>query len=746
MRNRTVIAILTVATALLAFILFFERGTLTTSERQSRKNHVFVGFKRDLVDRLAVRGSTGQEVVLERSKGGEVDSVESWRITSPRDLDADSSEAQSIISAIDFLLRDRAVKGSNVVADPNYGLATPRLSGSFSIRGEVTSFKVGADAKGGKVYLAIDGVEDEVYAVESDFLETMDKGVDDLRSKDIADLEIHEAVRVEVTRENGGLRLRRDPGGTWKVHDSGAWILAAEERVSELLGEVDGVRAERFVADNVPEGDLAKYGLGVPKRSIEVTVTGQEKVSLRVGDPCVGEDGQVHVTVLGSGTVACAEDDLLSTIDRPSSWLRETKIASFRRDEVDRISITRDGASLAMENGEDGWKIENQKEPALDGEAISELLNALNETRAEQIEIGKEAADRLGSPAAEVTLKLAEDAGEIRLGLFKGGSPGVEQVRRAGEDAVLNVPSGLIEKARPDPLAFRVREIEVGDKYDIEEIRIDGAAVQEMVKEDGVWKLVSPVSVEADGSAVRKLANLLAKIEVKRFVAAKAGPEHGFSEPFATVTARFVEEKEEADKKDRTGSKESILELGNEVRAQNGLRYARLKGGEEVVFAVGSEYEDAVAKPLVARDLLQVNVTDAKRLSFETGGQELVLSRQGDRWSRQGGGGSVDKDRLGRIVSDLEGLKAVGAVSFSSEEGWTKTPSATVRSWTESPPEKGEPEIFYVGPPSPNREEGGYLARKPGLGVTFVIPAHIVENLAEFVRTSLSEGADAGPS
>ena len=62
MGNRTTIVILAVAAALVGFIFFFERETMTTSEREERADRVFGEFRRDRVDGLKVRGTGGVTV------------------------------------------------------------------------------------------------------------------------------------------------------------------------------------------------------------------------------------------------------------------------------------------------------------------------------------------------------------------------------------------------------------------------------------------------------------------------------------------------------------------------------------------------------------------------------------------------------------------------------------------------------------------------------------------------------------
>ena len=292
MKSRTAIALLAVAAALVVFIFLFERDTMTTGEIEGRRDRVFVEFRRDLVDGLTVKGSSGEEVALSRV-GPEEGAGEEWRITAPRDLKADGSEVREILSALDFLLRDRTARGEGAASDARYGLDSPRATGSFSVRGRVTAFRVGADAPGDDVYLALVGVDDEVYAVDGSFLESIDKDLDDLRDKHLLGRALDAATAVAVSRPSGEIALSRGEEGSWRVKREGVWLLAAQDQVRDLLRAVGDVEATEFVADDVGAGDLGEHGLDGPPRRVVVELEGGEIVRLLVGGPCEGVEAAV---------------------------------------------------------------------------------------------------------------------------------------------------------------------------------------------------------------------------------------------------------------------------------------------------------------------------------------------------------------------------------------------------------------------------------------------------------------------
>ncbi len=737
MKNRTTIIILAVAVLLVAFIYLFERDTMTTSERKERKGRVFTSLRRDHVDGLSIRGTGGKEVVLEKIAAPDTEGEKQWKVVSPRKLDADDSEVRAVLSAIDFLLANRKIEGSKRRAEDQYGLGSPRLQASFTIRGEKTSFGIGADAQGDKVYLGIDGDKETFFAVDDDFLESMDKSLNDLRSKKLVSSDIAEVTAVELGLEEGTTRLRLEKSGSWQVETGGQWILAAEDQVSELVRAVSDMKAEEFVADDVKEGELEKYGLSGGARTVSLQLPGGEKVTVRIGNGCRDKKHQLYLTAVGTGTVACVMDDFMPILERPATRLREMRPAVFREEDVTRISLASGASTLVLEKGEDQWKLAGKDDTPIEQNAVTDLLGALKGMRASSIEVGDTAVSGLKEPTAKVTLALAGDETGIELHLFGESGKDTERLRRSGEPAVLTFPAGLVEQTRPDVLAFRDRQITNGDKNDVEALHLDGDVAQKIEKRDGAWKLIAPVQTAADGTAARKLTELVADVKVARFVSSKASPEHGFSRPFATVTARFTEEKESEEVVDRTGSVEITLEIG--AVAGDGERFGRLRGEDPSIFVLGPEYEEAVSRPLVARDLLQIDDTEVVKLVLVVDEKELVFEREKDTWLAKTGP-PRDTEKLKRLVADLGGMKAIRAASFGQTASEFLAPPLIIKSFTGEQNKKGEATVMTIGNKSADEKEDGYLASQTGLNVTFVLPARIIDELI-----ALSHGeSDAG--
>jgi hypothetical protein len=730
MRNRTVLIVLAIAVLLLAFIVFFERDTMTTDELAGRQDRVFVEFRRELVERIAIVGTAGIEVAVERTAGSGEEAAQ-WRIVSPLEVDADESAVRGVLGAIDFLLKDRTVTGADVAADPRYGLNAPRVKGSYTIGGRAVGFSIGADSNDGqKVYVALDDHPDEFYAVEREFFESIDLGLDDLRDKHLVSRSISDALSITCTSSGELTTLRRQPAAAWRIIRQGQPVLAAEDQVNDLLSAIGRLQAQRFVGDAVAERDLSRFGLATPSRTVTVTTSDEgEPLRLLLGAACPDER-QIHAMIAGTGTVACVADDIAELLDRPSSRLSEMRVAVFRDDDVSRIEIARMGKKLALERDDDLklWALAGDDAPAVEQGTVGDLLAVLRETRASELVLGEAALTELGQPAAVVTLEL--DAGQepIEIRLHRGDQPDRGRARRGEEQAVLVVGTKLLDLARPDPLAFRERAIEHGQRDDVVSLAIEGAIGQRLKRDGDGWALVEPIPVPADAASARELAGLIAVVEAERFVASSADSTHGLEPPWATVTARFVAEKETAEGQDRTGEREVILDIGSQ--ANEATRYARIRGGDGIVLTVGEPYLTLVSRPLAARDLLQLPDTELVKIELARADGTLAAELVGDSWTATGA--EVSSQELKRIITDLGALKAIRADRFSvpADPVGANRATMTLKTWTRAQLEQKTPAILYLGAPTNAAHENGHFAWKQDLDITFVLPARIVEDLA----------------
>jgi hypothetical protein len=743
--NRTLIVLVAIAAALFAFIYFYDRDRMTTSELEGRKDRVFVEFKPELVEALEIQGAAGEKISLVRSadvEGTSAGAEREWRIEAPRKLKADGSAVREVLSALDFLIKQRVVVGAGERGKPQYGFGTPAVRASFTIGGAKTSFVVGSQkGSGDTVYLAVDGRSDELYAVEVDFRESLDKRLDDLRDKHLVEGSLDDAIAIEVDRGAGKLSLARDDeAGPWRISLEGAEMLAADDQVAALLADVAGLLAQEFVADGADGASLGKYGLDAPTAGVAIRRASGKDVELLVGKPCPG-DGRVHAAVKGSGTIACVADGIGEALARPAARFTETRPLVFAQDGIETVKITRGGASLVLERDADaGWKAAGHEGVAIDPDAVAELLGALREPRAKEALPGAEAIAGLGPVTASVELVQEAGRGPLRLDVFaadpKAVAGGGQRARRGGEEGVLVFAADPFASLRAELLAYRERKIVNGLADEAEELEIEGPAAQGLVREGGVWRLEAPFETGADATAARNAARLVAEVEVERYVAERAEEAHGFAKPYAKVTARFAARPGGArDAGPATAGKSATLEIGAGA-APDGSRFARFQGGDGLVFVLKKEKIDAITVPLVARDLIALEAGDLAKVTIHANGGSLTALREGGSWKAEGD--AADAAALDRPLGELGSIRTIRGASFGPAVGF-EAPVLRLEAWTRKQIEGGAaPTVLLFGSKTADPKEDGYTARREGVDVTVIVPSRLVDEIVALVPAAPS--------
>ena len=739
MSNRTVIALVAIAAALFAFIYFYDRDQMTTGELEGRKDRVFVEFKIDLVDSVELQGGSGQKITLVRAakaEGGVAD--DEWRIEAPRALAADGAAVREVLSALDFLVKKRVVRGAGERDKPQYGLKKPAVSASFTMGGVKTSFMVGSgEGSGETVYLAVDGRPEELYAVEKELRDSLDKGLDDLRDKHLVDGSLDDAIGIEVAGAAEPLKLERaDKAGPWRIERGGAEMLAADDQTAGLLADVSGLRAEEFVADGAADSGLAQYGLDAPVHRVSVRRDGGKAVELLIGKPCPGE-GRVYATIRGSGTIACVADDIATSVARPAARFAEMRPLVFTEDEIEKIVVSRGGASIALERDADkGWLAAGHKDVAIDPDAVADVFGALRGTRAKDVVAGADAVASLGAPEAKIELVKEAGGGSLKLDVFaadpKAEAGAGQRARRGGENGVLVFETDLLSKLSADLLAYRERRVVNGPPEDVVALQIEGPAAQKLEIKDGVWRLTAPLEVAADATAARDAARSVAEIEVEKFVAARAEPAHGFGAPYAKVTARIAPpaKKGGADAGTEAAEKPVTLEIGA-IASADGSRFARVTGGDGLVFVLKKEKVDLVTLPLVARDLLEVEANDLTKVAVTANGATLTAVRDGEEWKAEGA--ATDPTQLKRMIGELGSIRTIRGAAFGPAVGF-EAPALRLELWTQKQLDgNAAPAVLLFGAKTADAKENGYTARKQGLDVTVIVPARLVDDLIALV-------------
>src|SRR5687768_12205482 len=101
MSKRAIVILAVLVLALGAYVLFFERTSLTSKELDERKARVLTSFVRAKVDRLEIQRK-GRKVVLERDlKDGE--DLTGFRMLEPMKVSADDDAVDQLLGELEWL-------------------------------------------------------------------------------------------------------------------------------------------------------------------------------------------------------------------------------------------------------------------------------------------------------------------------------------------------------------------------------------------------------------------------------------------------------------------------------------------------------------------------------------------------------------------------------------------------------------------------------------------------------------------
>ncbi len=638
MSKRTTMVLAVIAAALLAFILLYERHTLSSGDLEGREDRLFESFVRDQVTKLEIeRGD--ERIVLERELG-EDGELGDWTLVEPVRAETDFDAVDTLVGALDWANARRTIGGVTAEDRERFGLAEPRLSAWFTVAERRVPIVIGGeDPQESGLYLQSDD-ESVAHVVGRDLFEALDHDASWFRAKELlADAAPSRAERVTIAGQGGERRL---------VHRDGAWWieapvegLASSGTVQEMLRELHDLRAEAFVADD--PADLSPYGLDSPAHVVSLSrprADGNATVeaTLAVGRACDEHEGAVYARV-GDGPVVCVDADATAPLATSAEDLRERRLVTARDDEVERIEIVSGNRRLELWREERAWKLRSKEGPreheaTADRQGVSDLLRSLRDARVRSFAAADADTVRargLGNPTATLSLHLASDVeDEERRAVVTLGLSDAEAAwfRRGDEPVVLALDPAARDLFTTSALPFRERRLVDEDDEEAARLLVRRANEREVVERtDEGWRVTEPLAAPADSAVLRTVARGFAGLTAERFVAERPAPEHGLDAPRLVVEARFEtgdrdddhghDHGEPEEEEERPAVREHTLRIG---AATEGGAFARL-GDDPTVFVVEQGFVDALDGPLVDRGLLATDRRHVEGVEVERNGR-----------------------------------------------------------------------------------------------------------------------------
>jgi hypothetical protein len=731
--GRTSIILGGVALVLLGFILVFERGSVSTTEREQRKGQVLDSFVRDRVTRIEIQRK-GVTTVLARDPAKTDDEIlegGGFRVEKPYAAVADHDAVESLLGALEFIVPRRSLGEASAKDLGQFGLDKPRYRVTFTAGRDRRSFSIGAPTGDGSgAYLEVDK---RAYVVGKDLVEALDHDPDYFHTKTL-----HKGVSAYTVEK---LRLK-DAQGEHAIEKRGDlfWlegpepVLASQPALTDVVNALDALKASRFVVEK--PASLESYGLTAPSFSIAVDSRAfssssnqknagkPEHLELRVGGPCAAKSGESYVRA-GDGPIMCATDADLAKLKKPAAALREARLIVLDDGQIRGVTVRAGKRELRVEEQGDGHRyrvLEDGKEResgAVDETALSDWFKSMRGANAEAFE--NDPSQALGAVASTLTFERGKDkaAYEVRIGRTQADRVAVS---RGGEKTIAWYGKGVLPLVSTSPVRFRKPKLLELDPSAFTKLTVTGAnRTPEVVTKQGErYLLAQPAAaagVQAERPTIDDIVRLVAKLEAVRFVADAPSPEHGLSQPAFSVEVAFEGKQPQT----------HVVHVGAETE---GGRYAQLDH-DSAVFVLAPALARALETPVVSRSALAVPLEElgAFEITTATGKYRVETDAAGGFAVVTGQSRDATKGQeLARALATLRASKVLRYGNSMPEEGMDK-PVLRI-SIQPKPGSTAKERTLSIGKPVSPDPKADLYARRADLDVAFSVPSSVLEALS----------------
>jgi hypothetical protein len=725
---RTSIVLAVVAAALLGYILVFERGTISSGEREQRKANALSEFVRERVARLEIQRK-GVTIALARDPEAPVEEDAAlWRVEKPYRAEADQDAVETLLGALEWLDGRRKLEGITAEDRKRFGLQTPRFRLWFTVGKTRVPVLIGKPSPRGEgVYMSASDPT-TAWVVGKELVEALDHEPGDYHTK-----ELHDGVLVATTiglslRDAQGERAaRKGDDGLWRF-ERGAAGLASAPAIGAIIDALDGLRARRFAAASVK--DAARYGLDEPRIELQLRTTTleqpapgskekpkrtQSSLRVRVGAACAGHTAESYVAIDDASTVHCAADEDLNKLAKPLADLRETRLLPLEEGDVWDVHVARGDLQLALTRSEERWSYELKRggKVASKGEAranaANDWLKALRAAHATRLDLP--AGDRKGGAVLAARFGRGKDRPPLELQVMTAG-PGEVTVHRGDEPGAVAFAAGALDLLAPQVAPFRALKLVDNAAAALQRLEVRrGAESETLVQTEGGFRVEAPVKVPADGVASPEIARLLGSLEAVRFVADAAAPAHGLQAPSLVVVAEYP----------AAATQRVTVRFGAPTE---GGRFAELVGTPGV-FVASAQLFELLSAPFADRNLLATPLENLRSFAIHHGAHTARVQRAGERFVAAPGTqlGTRTPEGLAETVATLRALRAVAYGPARPEHGF-RQPFAELEVSAER--EGGEQRhAIAIGAET----EGGRYARRDDQAITFVLPKAAIDAL-----------------
>ncbi len=690
--GRTTIVLGVIAVVMAAFIIFFERDTITSRDLEERKGHLLQRFVRERVEKLEIERGGKKTVLIKEPGDAEGFEDSTWKLTQPWQAQADASTVDSLLGTIEWMDAKRTFENITQADRKRFGFEKPKIRAWYSIGSQRMPIVVGnQDPRGFGFYLQLDDPS-QAYIVDKELFEALDRDPGEFYTKALHDgLSVFTTASVVIRDDEGEKAVEKRETDFWLTKPDLA--LASYDAVEDLIDGFDRMKASRFVSEKV--ADLSQYGLEAPilealirpsvSKEDEKKAEKKQPLRIRIGTKCGEQENESYILIGEQGPVMCVTDESLSAVRKAVGSLRERRLLGLREGEIEGVRIESGKRRLELDFDKSKWRYAafiGKKDAVAKGEADTHAVEQWFEKLREfQMTASIPADDAVwqkrGIDEPQVVIRFIRSKKDremiVRVGSVEGESVFVQ---RAGEPWATSFSASVLDWVTATSAHFRKRRLLDENSEELTELLVKRVGRPEKLekKSEDNWRIIQPIKAEADRAIVEQLGSLFSKLEAVRFVADVPETSHGLDNPSITLTARYSKEPHDSSHdhqgrdKQKTASADRSYTLKIGGATDNG-RFAQL-GKDRAVFVISEMFVDLASQPLVTRTLVGFAKERIERVRIEKGSKAIEIH------SRESGFEFLDnkgtKAEATQLVEHLVGLKASKAIAYGepvAEEG-----------------------------------------------------------------------------
>ncbi len=435
---------------------------------------------------------------------------------------------------------------------------------------------------------------------------------------------------------------------------------AENSTIDSLITTLKNLKLERVIAED-PKG-LTAFGLSEPRIKIGVLLKeGEQPAQLLVGAKSpVGYN--CYAMIEGEKNVVLASTDLGTQFDKKLYDFREKKLFEFKREDVERIAVEKQGGKLfEVEKKGERWDMVFPFKARVSETELNKILNKLTGLRADTFEdedSTHSARYGLDKPQWKIDVTLSPDHAVTSLSLGKGfekDSTTYVYAARTARPTIFGLKDDIISAIDKKAEDLREKKILPFKSWEIRKLELtQGEDTVTLAKdEQSKWNITSPITARASSSKVTSFLSALSQLEAVRFVTPvppeEARSAYGVTRPLAKVTLYEKEDK-----------KVGTIRIGQD--AKKGTAYYADTEEGDILCEIKSEF---VTKelPQGIGDLREKRLLDfyryqVARIEATDGASKIVAEKKGGTWklSKPQSRSLEDKDidSLLTLLTDVE--------------------------------------------------------------------------------------------